>query len=121
MTYELDYPEIGNRIRKFRKICNLSQEELAEAVDISATHMSHIETANTKLSLTVCASIARVLNVRLDDIVFHHPDNDNYLKNEITELISDCNDNEQKIIYDIIKASKLSIRKYIPSGNDQEL
>ena len=50
----LDYYKIGQRIRKFRKAYNLSQEQLAEKVGISTTHMSHIETGNTKLSLPVC-------------------------------------------------------------------
>ena len=44
----MDYYAIGQRIRKFRKACGLSQEELAEKVGISTTHMSHIETGNTK-------------------------------------------------------------------------
>ena len=47
----MNYYEIGQRIRKFRKAYNLSQEQLAEMVGISTTHMSHIETGNTKLSL----------------------------------------------------------------------
>lgn len=49
----MDYYEIGQRIRKFRKAHDLSQEQLAEKVGISTTHMSHIETGNTKLSLQV--------------------------------------------------------------------
>ena len=48
----MDYYAIGQRIRKFRKAQNLSQEALAEQANISTTHMSHIETGNTKLSLT---------------------------------------------------------------------
>ena len=49
----MDYYAIGQRIRKFRKAQNLSQEALAEQANISTTHMSHIETGNTKLSLQV--------------------------------------------------------------------
>ena len=47
----MDYYKIGQKIRKIRKAHGLSQEELAEKVNISTTHMSHIETGNTKLSL----------------------------------------------------------------------
>lgn len=47
----MDYYMIGQKIRKFRKSCGLSQEQLAEEVGISTTHLSHIETGNTKLSL----------------------------------------------------------------------
>ena len=49
----MDYYAIGQRIRRIRKAHGLSQEELAEKVGISTTHMSHIETGNTKLSLPV--------------------------------------------------------------------
>jgi transcriptional regulator with XRE-family HTH domain len=50
---ELNYYEIGQRIRRYRKACGLSQEQLAEKAAISPTHMSHIETGSTKLSLPV--------------------------------------------------------------------
>lgn len=57
----MDYLEIGRRIRKYRRERGLSQEELAECVDISTTHMSHIETGSTKLSLPVLVGIAAAL------------------------------------------------------------
>ena len=57
----ISYYEIGQRVRKFRKAYGLSQEELAEKVGISTTHMSHIETGNTKLSLQVLVDLALAL------------------------------------------------------------
>ena len=57
----MDYYEIGQRIRKMRKVHELSQEELAEIIGISTTHMSHIETGNTKLSLPVLVAISLAL------------------------------------------------------------
>lgn len=65
----MNYYEIGQRIRKIRKAHGLSQEELAEKIGISTTHMSHIETGNTKLSLPVLVSIASVLEVQTDDLL----------------------------------------------------
>ena len=50
---ELDYFKIGQRIRKYRKAYNLSQEQLADKVGISVSHASHIENGGTKLSLPV--------------------------------------------------------------------
>ncbi|MBQ2464755.1 MAG: helix-turn-helix transcriptional regulator, partial [Treponema sp.] len=46
----MDYIKIGQRIRDFRKEKKMSQEQLAEQIGISPTHMSHIETGSTKLS-----------------------------------------------------------------------
>ena len=53
----MDYYKIGQRIPKIRKAHRLSQEELAEQVNITTTHMNHIETGNTKLSLQVLVDI----------------------------------------------------------------
>ena len=74
----LDYKAIGQRIRKFRKLKNLSQEQMAEKINISTTHMSHIETGSTKLSLPVLVEIAEVLNVKTDNLLSDENDNKNY-------------------------------------------
>ena len=66
----MNYKEIGTRIRKYRKLKNISQEELAEKIDISTTHMSHIETGSTKLSLQVLVDIAQILEVSTDALIF---------------------------------------------------
>ena len=49
----MDYYKTVQRVRNIRNAHSLSQEELAERIGISTTHMSHIETGNTKLSLPV--------------------------------------------------------------------
>ena len=66
----MDYAAIGKRIRAQRKRLNLSQEELAEMVNISTVHMSHIETGYTKLSLPVLVDLACALGVRTDYLIF---------------------------------------------------
>ena len=67
---DMDYVGIGKRIRAQRYKLDLSQEELAEMAGISLVHMSHIETANTKLSLPVLVDLACALGVRTDDLIF---------------------------------------------------
>ena len=69
----MKYYEIGQRIRRYRKACGLSQEALAEKAGISATHMSHIETGNTKLSLPVLVNIAEALSVQTDALLYDTP------------------------------------------------
>ncbi|MBQ2313947.1 MAG: helix-turn-helix transcriptional regulator [Treponema sp.] len=66
----MDYGEIGQRIRKYRKLRNLSQEQLADKVHISLTHMSHIETGRTKLSLQVLVDLAVALETSTDSLLF---------------------------------------------------
>ena len=47
----LDYKAIGARVKNFRRERNLSQEKLAELVDVSVPYMSNIETGKKKLSM----------------------------------------------------------------------
>ena len=109
----MDYAAIGKRIRAHRKRLNLSQEELAEMVNISTVHMSHIETGNTKLSLPVLVSIASVLEVQTDDLLFEqvNASRSNAL-NEIAGSLDNCSSQELKIIQDIVRATKTALQKY---------
>lgn len=109
----MDYYKIGQQIRKIRKAHGLSQEELAERVNISTTHMSHIETGNTKLSLPVLVSIAVALEVRTDDLLIDDfPAGKSKAIDEISSVLESCSAQEAKIIADVVKAVKRSMDKY---------
>lgn len=109
----MNYYEIGQRIRRFRKAYNLSQEQLAEKIGISVTHMSHIETGNTKLSLPVFVDIADALSVRTDELLYDAPKIDKAaMKQEFSELLDSCSMHDMYILIDIIKAVKTSLDKY---------
>ena len=69
----MDYYMIGQKIRKFRKGCGLSQKQLAEKAGISTTHLIHIETGNTKLSLPVFVDIAVALSVQTNELLYDTP------------------------------------------------
>lgn len=109
----MDYYKIGKRIRRFRKACGLSQEQLAEKVGISPTHMSHIETANTKLSLTVLLNIAKALDVQTDDLLLYAPRGQSTVLKELAEVLDGCTATQSRIIADISKAVKTSLDKHI--------
>ena len=108
----MDYYKIGQKIRKIRKAHGPSQEELAEKISISTTHMRHIETGNTKLSLPVFVGIAAALEVRTDDLLDEAAENTSICMNEIAETLEKCSAQEAKILLDILKAAKLSMDKY---------
>lgn len=108
----MDYYLIGQRIKKFRKVHSLSQESLAEKVGISTTHMSHIETGNTKLSLGVLVKLSSILEVSTDDILFEHPVvNQSTLRDQLINTLESCNTQQLSIILDVIKALQMSLSK----------
>ena len=110
----MDYVGIGKRIRAQRLKLELSQEELAEMAGISLVHMSHIETANTKLSLPVLVDIACALGVRTDDLIF---DKDKMGKDELLEEIAleleGCSNVQLLALRQILSASKEAIDNYL--------
>lgn len=110
----MDYYAIGQRIRKIRKAHGISQGELAEKVGISTTHMSHIETANTKLSLPVFVALATALEVRTDDLLY---DDGSVVRSTSVEgiihILDTCTTQQVKIIEDILKAAKFSLDKHL--------
>ena len=58
------YKYLGLNIAYHRTAKGLSQEQLAELVDISRTHMSRIETANCAVSLDVVFDLCHALQVK---------------------------------------------------------
>ena len=110
----MDYYQIGQRIRKIRKAHGLSQEELAEMVNISTTHMSHIETANTKLSLPVFVDIANALQVRMDDLLGEKAAaTTSEALDDIALVLEKCSAQEAKVIADVVRATKLAMDKHL--------
>lgn len=110
----MDYYAIGQRIRKIRKARGLSQEQLAERVGISITHMSHIETGNTKLSLEVFAQLVSVLEARADEVLFEQPDAvRTQALDDIIRLLDGCTGRELCVMADILKSTKISLEKYM--------
>ena len=63
--YSFEYTELGYNIAYYRKHRNLTQEQLAEMVDISRQHLGAIEAPNIirPLSLDLLFAIANALNV----------------------------------------------------------
>ena len=105
---ELDYKAIGKRIKIARIQAELSQEALAEKADLSPTHMSNIENANTKLSLPMLISIANAADTLLCDSVIHSKE---IFAQEIQSAVADCDEYEIRILTEILKASKRALRQ----------
>lgn len=109
----MEYYAIGQRIRKARKARALSQEELAARVGISTTHMSHIETGNTKLSLPVLAGLAEALEVRVDDPLYgSHPLARSAAVEAIVRTLDSCTTQQLCVIEDLVRAAKASLEQH---------
>jgi len=65
----IDYKAMGERIRAKRLQIGLTQEKLAEKVEISTSHIGEIERGTSICSLAVIVNIANALELNLDTLV----------------------------------------------------
>lgn len=109
---ELNYKAIGKRIKIARIKADLTQERLAEMVEISPTHMSNIETGTTRVSLTAIVSLANALSVTVDDLLC-----DSVVKSkvqfekDIAGILADCDEYEIRMVKDMAQALKETLRR----------
>ena len=59
---------IGNKIKNIRELKNLTQEYMAERLDISQSAYSKLEKGNIKVSQEKLSQIANILEVKPEDI-----------------------------------------------------
>lgn len=96
---------LGNAIRKARLKKGFSQEELAEIVDITPTHMKHLESEHRKPSIEVLEKLMLALDLSFDMLVF--PEMETINASEWPVLLADCTPKELNIMKDLV----LSIKK----------
>jgi transcriptional regulator with XRE-family HTH domain len=93
---------LGGRIRELRRSRRLSQEQLAERMDISAKYVSQVETGVRSPSLEALEKFAIVLDVEIRDLFEFHPDADSALEN-INILLQAASEEQRRTIFRIIR------------------
>ena len=106
---------IGMRIASFRRLRNMTQEELAFRLNMNKSYLSQIESASSgkNISLPMLIKISRVLDVELalltdiDDL--YKLDLNNFWRDvkQTTEEIKRLNEEMDKMLEQLGKADKL--------------
>lgn len=68
----MDYELLGKNIRKFRLQAEMKQEELAEQVDCTGSHIGQIERGRGVPSLEMVVKIANALHVTVDQLLLDY-------------------------------------------------
>lgn len=106
----IDYVAIGKRIKMARNNTGITQEKLAELAHLSTSHVSKIETGDTKLGLPTIVDIANALHTSVDALL---ADNvvypDVFLKKDVDELLDGLSRSEIRIITETMAALRKSI------------
>ena len=105
---EVDYIKIGQRIRAARLKLGWQQAEVAFRAGLTTSHMSHIETGQTKVALPTIVKIANTLSVSVDELLC---DSLEQVKPVYDKKIADCDAAELQAMLEIIHTTKTVIRK----------
>lgn len=96
----------GNNLHSYRKLRGLSQEQLAEKLDISVKHLSTMETGKVFASAELIEKISTVLNVSISAL-FYTPDEKSFDDTDISKIDSILD----KEVYKALNTIKEKIRK----------
>ena len=60
--------KVGRRIKELRTNVGISQEKLAEAIDIATTSLSYVETGRGFMTLSTLEKLAKALDIEIYEI-----------------------------------------------------
>ena len=101
----MDMIAIGSKIKEARERAHLTQEELAEIIDISPTHMSVIERGVKTPKLDTFVKIVKALNLSADALLLDGMDQVNdCIVAELSVRLGRLTDENQNRILNAIRA-----------------
>lgn len=110
----IDYKALGKRVREYRKIKGLTQEQLCEEIGIvSQHHISMIETGTRAPSLEILVRIANALGITVDDLLqeelifYHNPS----WRSQAESVFNDCTVREIQALIECLSELKRIIRE----------
>lgn len=115
---EIDYKAIGQRIKIARIKKGITQEAVADIIDITPAHMSNVEAGKTKVNLPTLIQIANALDVSVDFLLCDNVISSKVIfENEAKEIFKDCDDYEIRTLVELLKSAKDIMRKDIDRRN----
>ena len=101
---------LGKVIRKYRKIRNLTQEEMAGRLGVTAPAVNKWENENSYPDITLLAPIARLLDISLDTLLSFREE---LTMEEINEIIREADSRLEKEPYEeVFQWAKKKIEQY---------
>ena len=100
----LDYTIIGERLKKARLAKSLTQEQLAEKIDVSVAFLSRAERGDVKINLSRISQLCDLLDISISTVLTGTISNSkDYLTEDFSNLLKNCPPEKLKLIYDISK------------------
>src|SRR5471030_985182 len=102
MKKNVDFKEIGDKIRIERERFDISREKFTELLNLSPFFVGQIERGERKMSISKLINVSECLHISIDYLIFGEIYN-NKENNNLIVLINKCSEKETLVIEDIIK------------------
>lgn len=101
---KLNYSIIGMRLKQARLDKKITQEKLAEMLDVSVAYISRVECGSTEINMKRLAEICGLLDVSLSYVLEDISSTSSaYLNTAFTDLLKNCPPEKIDLIYKIAK------------------
>lgn len=100
----MDYEALGKRLRQERHKMHLTQEKLAERIEVSDAYIGQIERGERSLSLETLVKLANQLGVTVDYLLHDSIEiNDDHFMDQIQQIVMNRSPKEKQLALDILK------------------
>lgn len=100
----IDYKLVGERIKRVRKSRGMTQEIMAEKLNVSIGYVSQVERGITKISLDLLGAISSILNYNIAGFISECAVNSKeYMESELINEIRRLDQKKKKFILEVIK------------------
>ena len=101
----MNFLALGTRIKNKRLEKNLTQEQLAEKVDLSAVYIGQIERGERKMTIQTLVKLANVLETSIEELLSDSTEgNLNAKLNELLEVAKKLDISDLDKVINMIKA-----------------
>ena len=101
----MNIDSIGKYIREYRKKKNMSQETLAELIDVSVPYISMLENSQKYPALDTLISLANALDISPNHLLCETMNNEYEMKRSVMlDEVSELPEREQERIFTVVRA-----------------
>ena len=99
--------KLGQRIKYLRKKQKVTQEKLAEMINVDCGYISKLEVGQNFPSLQTLNNIAIALNLDISEFFTNYELDELDLKSEIQKSLTNMTKEQQTMLYNILKSINL--------------
>ena len=105
MDYGYFKKKFGARLKELREKKGISQEQLAQLVDLESRHISRMETGGSFTTLENISKISKALGVEMQLLfAFDHKNDSDLIAKKINRIVKTSDKKQLEMIYKVILA-----------------